>query len=56
MVDEHSDGFRDHDLAPVPPAAQIGIVGAAAAIANAVYYATGQRVRYLPITPAKLVS
>jgi len=31
-------------------------VGTAAAIASAVYHATGQRVRDLPITPAKLVS
>jgi xanthine dehydrogenase YagR molybdenum-binding subunit len=29
---------------------EIGIVGAAAAIANAVYHATGRRVRGLPIT------
>jgi xanthine dehydrogenase YagR molybdenum-binding subunit len=35
---------------------EIGIVGAAAAIANAVYHATGKRVRRLPITPDKLVS
>ena len=35
---------------------EIGIVGTAAAIASAVYHATGQRVRDLPITPAKLVS
>jgi xanthine dehydrogenase YagR molybdenum-binding subunit len=35
---------------------EIGIVGAAAAIANAVYHATGQRIRDLPITPAKLLS
>jgi xanthine dehydrogenase YagR molybdenum-binding subunit len=35
---------------------EIGIVGAAAAIANAVYHATGTRVRDLPITPDKLVS
>ena len=34
---------------------EIGIVGASAAIANAVYHATGIRVRDLPITPAKLV-
>jgi xanthine dehydrogenase YagR molybdenum-binding subunit len=27
----------------------------AAAIANAVYHATGRRVRTLPITPAKLL-
>jgi xanthine dehydrogenase YagR molybdenum-binding subunit len=34
---------------------EIGIVGTAAAIANAVFHATGVRVRDLPITPAKLV-
>jgi xanthine dehydrogenase YagR molybdenum-binding subunit len=34
---------------------EIGIVGAAAAIANAVYHATGTRVRDLPITPEKVV-
>jgi xanthine dehydrogenase YagR molybdenum-binding subunit len=34
---------------------EIGIVGAAAAIANAVYHATGRRVRGLPITPDKLL-
>jgi xanthine dehydrogenase YagR molybdenum-binding subunit len=34
---------------------EIGIVGTAAAIANAVYHATGQRIRDLPITPAKLL-
>ena len=33
---------------------EIGIVGVAAAIANAVYYATGKRVRNLPITLDKL--
>ncbi len=34
---------------------EIGITGVAAAIANAVYHATGIRVRDLPITPDKLV-
>jgi xanthine dehydrogenase YagR molybdenum-binding subunit len=34
---------------------EIGIVGSSAAIANAVFHATGIRVRDLPITPAKLV-
>jgi xanthine dehydrogenase YagR molybdenum-binding subunit len=34
---------------------EIGIVGTAAAIANAVHHATGRRVRNLPITPPKLV-
>ena len=34
---------------------EIGITGIAAAIANAVYHATGKRVRELPITPDKLL-
>ena len=34
---------------------EIGITGTAAAIGNAVYHATGRRVRDLPITPAKLL-
>jgi xanthine dehydrogenase YagR molybdenum-binding subunit len=37
------------------PVGEIGICGAAAAIANAVYHATGVRVRNLPITPAALI-
>ena len=35
---------------------EIGITGAPAAIANAVYHATGVRVRELPITPDKLIA
>jgi xanthine dehydrogenase YagR molybdenum-binding subunit len=35
---------------------EIGIVGGAAAIANAVYNATGKRLRELPITPDKLLA
>jgi xanthine dehydrogenase YagR molybdenum-binding subunit len=34
---------------------EIGITGTAAAIGNAVYHATGRRVRDLPIVPAKLL-
>jgi xanthine dehydrogenase YagR molybdenum-binding subunit len=34
---------------------EIGIVGTAAAVANAVYHATGVRVRDLPIRPDKLI-
>jgi xanthine dehydrogenase YagR molybdenum-binding subunit len=34
---------------------EIGITGVAAAIANAVYHATGKRVRDLPISPEKLI-
>jgi xanthine dehydrogenase YagR molybdenum-binding subunit len=34
---------------------EIGITGTGAAIANAVFHATGTRVRDLPITPDKLI-
>ena len=34
---------------------EIGITGTAAAVANAVFHATGRRVRDLPITPEKLL-
>jgi xanthine dehydrogenase YagR molybdenum-binding subunit len=34
---------------------EIGITGVAAAIGNAVYHATGKRIRELPITPEKLL-
>ena len=34
---------------------EIGVVGAAAAIANAVFHATGKRIRDLPITMEKLM-
>ncbi|BAZ11723.1 aldehyde oxidase and xanthine dehydrogenase, molybdopterin binding protein [Calothrix sp. NIES-4071] len=34
---------------------EIGITGVAVAIANAIYHATGKRIRELPITPDKLL-
>ena len=34
---------------------EIGIVGVAAAVANAIHHATGKRVRSLPITIDKLL-
>jgi xanthine dehydrogenase YagR molybdenum-binding subunit len=40
----------------VKGAGEIGITGAAAAIANAVYHATGKRVRDLPITLDKVMA
>jgi xanthine dehydrogenase YagR molybdenum-binding subunit len=51
-IDEH-----DPHLNPVGTKGigEIGIVGTAAAVANAVYRATGIRVRDLPIVPAKLI-
>lgn len=35
---------------------EIGLIGFTAAIANAVYHATGKRIRKLPITPDKILS
>ncbi len=48
---------RDPHVNPlgVKGVAEISLVGVAAAIANAVHHATGQRVRELPITPEKVV-
>jgi xanthine dehydrogenase YagR molybdenum-binding subunit len=34
---------------------EVGIIGCAAAIANAIYNATGKRLRNLPITPDKVL-
>ena len=49
---------EDHHINPlgVKGVGEIGIVGAPAAIANAVYHATGVRVRELPITPDKVLA
>jgi xanthine dehydrogenase YagR molybdenum-binding subunit len=47
--DEHANPLG------VKGAGELGVVGAAAAVANAVYHATGVRVRDLPITPDKLL-
>lgn len=50
---------EDDDLHVSPMGAkgigEIGITGSAAAIANAVYHATGKRIRDVPITPDKLL-
>jgi xanthine dehydrogenase YagR molybdenum-binding subunit len=48
---------EDHEINPlgVKGVGEIGIVGTAAAIANAVHHATGKRVRDLPITLDKLM-
>jgi xanthine dehydrogenase YagR molybdenum-binding subunit len=52
--------FLEEEDAHVDPAGvkvvgELGLCGAAAAIANAVFNATGKRVRSLPITPDKLL-
>ena len=52
FVDELDDRINPLGIKGV---GEIGIVGAAAAIANAVYHATGKRVRDLPITLDKLL-
>jgi xanthine dehydrogenase YagR molybdenum-binding subunit len=51
FVDEPDDIINPLGIKGV---GEIGIVGVAAAIANAVYHATGKRVRELPITLDKL--
>ena len=45
-IDEHDDGLNPMGSKGI---GEIGIVGTAAAVANAVFHATGKRVRDLPI-------
>jgi xanthine dehydrogenase YagR molybdenum-binding subunit len=52
FVEGHDDEINPLGVKGV---GEIGIVGTAAAIANAVYHATGKRVRDLPITLDKLM-
>jgi xanthine dehydrogenase YagR molybdenum-binding subunit len=52
FVDEPDDTINPLGIKGV---GEIGIVGVAAAIANAIYHATGKRVRDLPITLDKLM-
>jgi xanthine dehydrogenase YagR molybdenum-binding subunit len=52
FVDEKDDEINPLGVKGV---GEIGIVGTAAAIANAIYHATGKRVRDLPITIDKLM-
>jgi xanthine dehydrogenase YagR molybdenum-binding subunit len=51
FVDEHEDALNPLGVKGL---GEIGVVGTAAAIANAVFHATGKRIRDLPITPDKL--
>ena len=53
FVAEHDDKANPLGVKGV---GEIGIVGTAAAIANAVYHATGVRVRDLPITVDKVLA
>jgi xanthine dehydrogenase YagR molybdenum-binding subunit len=57
-IDIHLLEERDEHVNPigVKGIGEIGITGVAAAIANAVYHATGKRVRDLPITPERLLN
>ena len=52
FVDEKDDEINRLGVKGV---GEIGIVGTPAAIANAIYHATGKRIRDLPITPDKLL-
>ncbi len=57
QIDVHFVGEPDFAFNPIGARGigEIGITGIAAAVANAVYHATGKRVRDLPITPDKLI-
>ena len=56
-IEVHFVGEPDYAFNPMGARGmgEIGITGAAPAVANAVYHATGKRVRDLPITPDKLI-
>ncbi len=58
MIDVHFVNKPDPVLNPMGAKGmgEIALIGFAAAIANAVYHATGKRIRELPITPDKLMS
>jgi len=51
-------GEPDYNFNPlgVRGVGEIGITGVAAAVANAIYHATGKRLRSLPLTPDQLLS
>ena len=52
FVEEHDDCVNPLGVKGI---GEIGTIGASAAIANAVFHATGRRIRQLPITPDKLL-
>jgi xanthine dehydrogenase YagR molybdenum-binding subunit len=53
FVEEHDDKTSPIGVKGL---GEIGIVGTPAAIANAIYHATGKRIRDLPITIDKLLA
>jgi xanthine dehydrogenase YagR molybdenum-binding subunit len=56
-IEVHFVDETDRHIGPMGAkgAGEIGITGLAAAVVNAIYHATGKRIRELPITPEKLV-
>ncbi len=54
----HKPTLKDHEVNPlgVKGIGELGIVATAAAVSNAVYHATGKRVRDLPIVMDKLLA
>ncbi len=56
-IEVHFVGEPDFEFNPIGARGmgEIGITGTAAAVANAVYHATGKRIRALPITPDQLM-
>jgi xanthine dehydrogenase YagR molybdenum-binding subunit len=52
--------IREEDHVPntmgIKGIGEVGIVGVAAAVSNAIFNATGKRIRHLPITPDKLLT
>jgi xanthine dehydrogenase YagR molybdenum-binding subunit len=52
FVEEHDDKASPIGVKGL---GEIGIVGTPAAVANAIYHATGKRIRKLPITVDKLL-
>jgi xanthine dehydrogenase YagR molybdenum-binding subunit len=53
FIDEHDERVNPLGAKGI---AELALVGVAPAVANAIYHATGKRVRELPITPEKMVS
>ena len=52
MLDERDDYVNPLGVKGL---GELGIVGTAAAVANAIYHATGKRLRRLPFTTADMV-